>query len=115
KVAKALMAKDALSAHARDELGIVEQTKARPLQAALSSAGSFALGACLPLMAAFVGGRQNIAIVVAASLVSLGVLGVLGARAGGAPVTRAVMRVVFWGAVAMAVTAGAGLLFHAAP
>ncbi len=114
QVAQALMAKDALSAHARDELGIVEQTKARPLQAAASSATSFALGAGLPLLAASVaGGAMTINAVVGASLVALAVLGALGARAGGAPIATAVARVVLWGVVAMVITAGAGLLFHA--
>ena len=113
QVAKALMAEDALAAHARDEWGILEQTKARPLQAAISSATSFALGAALPLLAAVASGGRIVTVVVTASLVALVILGVLGAKAGGAPIAIAVMRVVFWGAVAMAVTAGAGLLFHA--
>ena len=113
QVAKALMAKDALAAHVRDELGILEQTKAQPLQAAISSATSFALGAALPLLAAVASGGMIIIVVVAASLVALVILGILGAKAGGAPTSIAVTRVVFWGAVAMAVTAGAGLLFHA--
>ena len=112
QVAEALMAKDALAAHARDELGIVEQTKARPLQAAISSATSFALGAVLPLLAAIIGGA-SLSVVVVASLVALVVLGGLGARAGGAAMGIAVARVVFWGAVAMGVTAAAGLVFHA--
>jgi len=114
QVAQALMAKDALGAHARDELGIVEQTKARPLQAAASSALSFALGAALPLVAAGIArGAATTNVVVGVSLVALAVLGALGARAGGAPIATAVARVVFWGAVAMAVTAGAGVLFRA--
>jgi len=113
QVAKALMAKDALAAHGRDELGIVEQTKARPFQAAGSSAISFALGAALPLLAAITGVGSIIAVVVTASLIALAILGALGARAGDAPIGIAVTRVVFWGAVAMAITAIAGLLFHA--
>jgi VIT1/CCC1 family predicted Fe2+/Mn2+ transporter len=114
QVAQALMAKDALTAHAHDELGIIELTKARPLQAAGSSAVSFALGAMLPLLAALVAGAESvIAVVVTTSLAALALLGVMGARAGAAPVGVALARVVFWGAVAMAVTAGAGLLFNA--
>ncbi|MBI3437506.1 MAG: VIT family protein [Proteobacteria bacterium] len=113
EVAKALMAKDALVAHARDELGLIDLTQARPLQAAGSSAVSFAIGAVLPLMAAFAFAGNVIAAVVAVSLVSLALLGFLGARAGSAPPANAVLRVVFWGAVAMGVTAGAGLLFNA--
>jgi VIT1/CCC1 family predicted Fe2+/Mn2+ transporter len=114
QVAVALMAKDALGAHARDELGIVEQTMARPLQAAGSSAMSFALGAALPLLAAGVASATSITnVVVGVSLAALAVLGALGAKAGGAPMATAVGRVVLWGAAAMIITAGAGLLFHA--
>jgi VIT1/CCC1 family predicted Fe2+/Mn2+ transporter len=114
EVAKALMAKDALAAHARDELGIVEVTRARPLQAAGSSAASFALGAALPLLAALLFADNAIPAVVMVSLAALAVLGFLGARAGAAPAGKPILRVLFWGAVAMAVTAGAGLLFNAA-
>jgi len=114
EVAKALMSKDALAAHARDELGIIELTQARPLQAALSSATSFAIGAALPLATAIVFTHTMVAAVVIASLICLAVLGYLGARAGSASPIRPILRVAFWGAVAMAVTAGAGLLFKAA-
>jgi VIT1/CCC1 family predicted Fe2+/Mn2+ transporter len=113
QVAQALMAKDALAAHARDELGLVEVTQARPLQAAGSSAASFALGAVLPLLAALVFTQSIVPAVVTVSLAALAVLGFLGARAGAAPAARPVLRVLFWGSVAMAVTAAAGLLFNA--
>ena len=112
QVAQQLMAKDALGAHARDELGISEHTTARPIQAALTSAMTFAVGAALPLVAALVTPTALIAPVVSgASLVCLGVLGAVGARAGGAPMWKAVARVTFWGAIAMALTAGVGALF----
>jgi VIT1/CCC1 family predicted Fe2+/Mn2+ transporter len=108
------MAKDALEAHARDELGISEATTARPVQAALASAASFACGAALPVVtAAQAPGKGAVWIVSAASLAGLGVLGALGARTGGAPMMRAVVRVVFWGVIAMAFTGGAGALFGA--
>jgi VIT1/CCC1 family predicted Fe2+/Mn2+ transporter len=113
-VAEQLMAKDALEAHARDELGISEATTARPVQAALASAASFACGAALPVVtAALAPGKGAVWIVSAASLAGLGVLGALGARTGGAPMMRAVVRVVFWGVIAMAFTGGAGALFGA--
>lgn len=112
EVAKQLMAKDALAAHARDELSLSDLTAARPLQAALASAATFSVGAALPLAAAWLSPLPMIATsVVVASLVFLALLGTLGARAGGAPVGKAVIRVVFWGALAMAVTAGVGKLF----
>lgn len=115
EVASQLMAKDALGAHARDELAISDLTAARPLQAAVASAATFSAGAVAPLVAALVAPRSAVvAAVVAASLVFLAVLGTLGARAGGAPVLRSVARVVFWGALAMAVTAGVGKLFGTA-
>ena len=114
RVAEQLMAHDALGAHARDELGISERAKARPLQAALASAASFALGAALPLAVTALGPRSMlIPLVAGASLVSLVILGVLAARASGAPVARGAVRVAFWGALAMAVTAGVGRLFDA--
>ena len=113
-VAKALMAKDALSAHARDELGISEPMRARPLQAAASSAGAFSAGAGLSVLAAVLAPADHIAIVVVgASLLLLALLGALGARAGGAPAGAAIVRVVFWGALAMAATAGLGAAFGA--
>ncbi|QQS14737.1 MAG: VIT family protein [Rhodospirillales bacterium] len=115
QVAEQLMAKDALGAHARDELGISEITTARPVQAALTSAATFAVGAALPLLAVVVSPAGVLAPVVsAASLVFLAALGALGARAGGAGVARATVRVTFWGALAMALTAGVGAVFGTA-
>lgn len=114
QVATQLMAKNALRAHARDELGISEHSAARPVQAALISAATFAVGACLPFLAALVAPIQWVAPAVAASsLVSLAALGGAGARIGGANLWRAIWRVTFWGALAMAVTAGIGRLFGA--
>jgi len=114
QVAVALMAKDALTAHARDELGISEPMRARPLQAAASSAAAFAAGAGLSVVTALVApGHAIVWTVVIASLVLLAALGALGARAGGANAGTAVVRVVFWGALAMAATAGLGALFSA--
>lgn len=111
QVADQLMDKDALGAHARDELGISEITTARPVQAALTSAATFASGAALPLVVAVVS-PSNLAVytVSGASLVFLAVLGALGAKAGGANIPRATARVALWGALAMAVTAGIGSL-----
>jgi vacuolar iron transporter family protein len=112
EVAAQLMAKDALAAHARDELGISEMTTARPVQAALTSAITFAVGAALPLLAVAVTPRDPLVPVVATSaLVSLALLGGLGARIGGSEVSRSVVRVVFWGAIALVVTAAIGALF----
>jgi VIT1/CCC1 family predicted Fe2+/Mn2+ transporter len=112
EVARQLMAKDALEAHARDELGISETTAARPLQAAMASAASFASGAALPVLVAVVFPANLLFWAVAGvSLLGLAALGAVGARMGGAGVIRAVARVVFWGAVGMAVTAGASSLF----
>jgi VIT1/CCC1 family predicted Fe2+/Mn2+ transporter len=103
------MAKDALGAHARDELGISEFTTARPIQAALTSAATFSAGAAMPLLvAALSPANAVVQTVSAASLLFLAVLGALGAKAGGATVPRATARVAFWGAAAMAVTAGIG-------
>ncbi|WP_306002052.1 VIT family protein [Brevundimonas sp. C43] len=115
EVARQMMAHDALGAHARDELGISEITTARPIQAALTSAITFSAGAALPLVVAAVAPLDTLAIWVAVSaLLGLAVLGALGARAGGAPIGRSVLRVVFWGALAMGITAGVGRLFHIA-
>jgi VIT1/CCC1 family predicted Fe2+/Mn2+ transporter len=114
QVAQQLMAKDALGAHARDELGISEITTARPVQAALTSAASFSVGAAVPLLMIVVSPRGALVpIVFAASLGFLAVLGAIGAKAGGANILRATARVTFWGALAMAVTAGIGKLFGA--
>jgi VIT1/CCC1 family predicted Fe2+/Mn2+ transporter len=114
QVAEQLTAKDALKAHARDELGISDFTTARPVQAALTSALTFALGAALPLLALLVAPANGLEITVGiASILFLALLGYLGAHAGGAIVWRPVIRVVFWGAAAMLVTAGIGMLFGA--
>ncbi|MCL6250463.1 VIT family protein [Altererythrobacter sp. KTW20L] len=112
EVARQMMEHDALDAHARDELSITHVTTARPIQAALTSAATFTLGAALPLLVASVLplGRLLTGGVALASLVFLAGLGAIGARAGGAQVTKAVLRVTFWGAAAMAVTAGIGSL-----
>jgi VIT1/CCC1 family predicted Fe2+/Mn2+ transporter len=111
QVARQLMAKDALAAHARDELGISSVTTARPVQAALTSAATFAIGAALPLLIAVVAPANRTVLAVSlASLVFLAALGAVGARAGGADVAKATLRVTFWGAFAMAVTAGIGAL-----
>jgi VIT1/CCC1 family predicted Fe2+/Mn2+ transporter len=112
QVAEQLMDHDALGAHARDELGISETFRARPIQAALASAGSFAVGAAMPLLvAALAPAAGLISLVSGTSLLFLALLGGLAARAGGAGVTIGAMRVTFWGALAMAVTAGVGSLF----
>jgi VIT1/CCC1 family predicted Fe2+/Mn2+ transporter len=115
QVATQLMAKDALGAHARDELGISEITAARPIQAALTSAMTFSVGAALPLAAATFSPQAAITPAVStASILFLVLLGAVGARAGGAPVLKSVLRVTFWGAAAMALTAGVGLMFGVA-
>jgi VIT1/CCC1 family predicted Fe2+/Mn2+ transporter len=112
RVAEQLMAHDALGAHARDELGISETVRARPIQAALASAASFAVGAAMPLLVTAVApAAALIPLVSGTSLVFLALLGGLAARAGGASVTMGAIRVTFWGALAMAVTAGVGWLF----
>src|SRR5476649_2304636 len=112
QVAIQLMAHDALGAHARDELGISETLRARPVQAALASAGSFAVGAAMPLLVTAMAPMTGlIPVVSGTSLVFLALLGGLAARAGGAGVTMGAIRVTFWGALAMAVTAGVGSLF----
>ncbi|HMN37696.1 MAG TPA: VIT family protein [Hyphomicrobium sp.] len=111
KVADQLMAKDALGAHARDELGISEITAARPVLAAFTSAATFAVGAAFPLgMVLVTPGERLIPMVSVAALVFLAVLGAVGARAGGANVARATVRVTFWGALAMGLTAAIGAL-----
>lgn len=115
QVAEQLTLKDPLAAHARDELGISESLSARPVQAAVASAGMFALGAALPLLAAFLTPMDRIVAVI--SITSLGFLALLGgasAYAGGAPIGKAVARVAFWGALAMAATAVIGKLFGVA-
>jgi len=114
QVAEQLMAHDALGAHARDELGISETLSARPIQAAATSAASFAVGAAMPLLTvAAVSESSLIPVVSGTSLVFLAILGGLAARVGGASVTAGAMRVTFWGALAMAVTAAVGALFGA--
>jgi VIT1/CCC1 family predicted Fe2+/Mn2+ transporter len=112
QVAQQLMAHDALAAHARDELGLTEIHSARPIQAALASAATFALGAALPLLITLISPSANLILFVSVgSLLSLALLGMLSAKAGGANVITAVGRVTFWGALAMAATAVIGKLF----
>ena len=111
-VARQLMTHDALGAHARDELGLSEQHGARPLQAALASAGTFAIGAALPILSILLTTEERMVLVVSAvSLISLAGLGALAAWAGGASTWKGAARVVFWGAVAMGVTFAVGALF----
>ena len=115
QVAQQLMAHDALEAHARDELGITTTNQARPIQAALASAASFAGGAALPLgVAAMAPDTKLLYLVAGTSLLFLAGLGALAARVGGAKIVAGMLRVTFWGALAMAVTAGVGALFGAA-
>lgn len=112
EVATQLMAHDALGAHARDELGMFESTRARPLQAAISSAAAFAIGAAPPvLFAALLPARNLTSILIGSSIVLLLVLGAVAARLGRAPLLKGAVRVAFWGAVAMACTFGIGRLF----
>lgn len=112
QVAEQLMTHDALTAHARDELGISDSLSARPIQAAFASAGTFAVGAAMPLLTALLTPESSLVPVVSGtSLVFLSALGVLAAHAGGAPVMNAAVRVTFWGALAMGLTAGVGALF----
>ena len=114
QVADQLTAHDALGAHARDELGISEAFSAQPVQAALASAASFAVGAALPLaVAALAPGSALLYWVAVMSLVFLALLGAVAARVGGASVLKGAWRVTFWGALAMAITAGVGALFGA--
>ncbi len=115
KVASQLMEHDALGAHSRDELGISDTLAAQPVQAALASAATFAVGAVLPLLTVLLLPVSGIMWGVAgSSLFFLALLGFLAARAGGAPPIRSVIRVTFWGALAMALTAGVGALFGVA-
>lgn len=112
QVAEQLMAHDALGVHARDEIGISEVANARPVQAAFSSAATFIVGAALPLLVAWTLPRDALIVFVAAfSLVFLALLGAVAARAGGASMAVGAIRVTFWGALAMALTAGVGRMF----
>lgn len=112
QVAEQLTAHDALGAHARDEIGITQELRAQPLQAAAASAAAFAAGAALPLLVIFVAPLPKLTMsVIATSLIALALLGAGAARAGGAHVLRGAVRVVFWSALAMAATAGIGKLF----
>ena len=112
EVARQLMVHDALGAHARDELGLSEHTAARPIQAALTSAATFSVGAVLPLaMVVVAPGSLLVALVSGSALVGLALLGGIGARVGGAGIAKAIVRVTFWGAFAMGLTAGIGHLF----
>lgn len=112
EVAVQMTAHDALKAHARDELGITEFSEARPVQAAFTSALTFATGAALPLLTAILAPDQyRILLVAIASLLFLGLLGAVGAKIGGANIIKATARVMFWGALAMILTAGVGYLF----
>lgn len=112
QVAVQLTAHDALGAHARDELGISDSTTARPIQAAITSALSFTVGAALPILVSVLVPTSRLMLAVSlSSLVFLALLGALSARAGGAPLLLATRRVVFWGALAMLITAGVGALF----
>jgi VIT1/CCC1 family predicted Fe2+/Mn2+ transporter len=112
QVATQLMERDALGAHARDELGISEALSARPVQAAIASAATFAAGAALPLLVVLATPLRWIAWAVSgSSMIFLVLLGALSAYAGGAPMLRSITRVTFWGALAMALTAGVGALF----
>jgi VIT1/CCC1 family predicted Fe2+/Mn2+ transporter len=114
RVAEGLTAHDALGTHAREELGISDTMAARPVQAAFTSAATFAVGAALPLLAAaLAAGTAQIALVAITALVFLAALGAVGARAGGAPMVAAAVRVTFWGALAMVVTALIGSAFGA--
>jgi VIT1/CCC1 family predicted Fe2+/Mn2+ transporter len=111
QVALQLMTKDALGAHARDELGISEITTARPVQAALTSAATFSVGAAAPLALVLLSpSNLLIPIVSAGSLLFLTLLGFLGAKTGGAEILKPILRVTFWGALAMAITAGIGAI-----
>jgi len=114
QVAFQLMAHDALGAHSRDELGISDVQRARPVQAAFASAGTFSMGAAMPLLSVLLASRSTLATVVTGtSLVFLAILGGVAARAGGARTTAGALRVTFWGALAMALTYGVGALFGA--
>lgn len=109
QVAKKLMKSDALTAHARDELGITAELSARPIQASLASAAAFAVGALIPILSALLSPADYVShITTTTTLLTLTALGSLAAYAGGAPILRGAMRVTFWGALALAVTAGVG-------
>jgi len=113
-VSEQLMAKDALAAHAQDELGVSEATTARPIQAAMASAASFAVGAVLPLLIVLLSPARLLTPTVAVtSLVFLAALGAAGAKTGGSSMLKSMLRVTFWGALAMGITAGVGALFGA--
>ena len=112
QVAEALSAHDKLEAHARDELGITEHSTARPIQAALASAASFVTGGIVPLLAVLLApNAMGLPLLVGVTVVALAVLGIAGARAGGAPLLPAAVRVVIWGSLAMAITFAAGRPF----
>jgi VIT1/CCC1 family predicted Fe2+/Mn2+ transporter len=114
QVAQQLTAEGALVAHARDELGIIDSLRARPIQAALASAATFAVGAGMPLLAVALSTERNlIPLVAGASLICLALLGAAAAFAGGASTARGALRVTLWGALAMAITAAVGALFGA--
>ncbi|CAN5385005.1 VIT family protein [soil metagenome] len=114
QVAVQLTARDPLAAHARDELGISAITTARPVQAAMASAMAFSLGAAVPLLVAWIApSAMTVAMVTAAAIVSLAILGGVGARVGGAAMLKPILRVTLWGVLAMAITAGIGTLFGA--
>ncbi|NED65525.1 VIT family protein [Streptomyces sp. SID10244] len=114
QVAEQLTAHDALGAHARDELGITDTLRARPLQAALASAGAFTCGAALPVLTALLAPVDKVAMMTTAStLLGLCLTGAMAAQAGGAPPVRGAIRVMFWGALAMAAAAGVGRLLGA--
>jgi len=114
QVATQLMARDALAAHAHDELGLVPGGHARPIQAAFTSAATFSVGAAMPLLMVVVAPTEMLVpIVAAASILFLALLGAIGAKTGGAGIGKAMLRVTFWGAFAMAATAGVGALFGA--
>ena len=114
EVATQLMAHDALGAHARDELGVSEALSARPLQAALASAGSFAAGAAMPLAVVVLAPPASLlAWTIGTAIAFLALLGAIAAKIGGTPVARSVWRVAFWGTLAMGITAGAGAVFGA--
>ena len=116
QVAEQLMAHDAIGAHARDELGISDTGRSRPIQAALASAASFAVGAALPLVVTALAPSSSLILWVSATcLAFIAMLGALAARAGGASMATGAWRVTFWGALAIAITAGVGMLFGAAP
>jgi VIT1/CCC1 family predicted Fe2+/Mn2+ transporter len=114
QVADALSAHDELEAHAREELGITEHSTAKPVQAAMASAASFVAGGIAPLLAVLIApAALTLPVLVVVTILVLGVLGAAGAKAGGAPVAPGAIRVMVWGSLAMAITFGAGRLFHA--